>query len=118
MQLVESGSWDRAVRAHVFTDGSYAAEAATGGSSFCAVSEYENGSYAFTTEGREEKMVDQICGVHHGLMYGSKVVKAGTWVVFDAEWSYIGDKKNGGMTSPTENEEMLCLLVHLLLVIA
>ena len=60
---------------------------------------------AFTEEGRDKKMVVQICDVAQGLLSVSKVVRAGNRVVYDNENSYIENKIYGERTWLNETWE-------------
>ena len=53
---------------------------------------------AFTEEGKEKRMVLQVCEVNQGLLSVSKAVAAGNRVAFDSAGSYIESKATGEKT--------------------
>ena len=50
---------------------------------------------AQTEEGVIRKVTAQVCDVSKPLMSVHKMVKAGNWIVFDEEGSYVEDKATG-----------------------
>ena len=64
---------------------------------------------AFTEDGREKKMVVQICDVNQGLLSVSKLNAAGNRVMFDDDNSYIQNKSSGEKTHMKRKEGMFTL---------
>ena len=62
-----------------------------------------------TAEGIQRKLTAQVCNVNKGLLSVMKVVKAGNKVVFDADGSYIQDKKTGEYMTLTEKNGLYML---------
>ena len=62
-----------------------------------------------TSEGIQRKLTAQVCNVNKGLLSVMKVVKAGHRVVFDADGSYIQDKRSGEYMQLTEKNGLYML---------
>ena len=57
----------------------------------------------------EPKLIAQVCEVNKGLLSVSKIAKSGHRVVFDADGSYIEDKRTGESMMLTEKNGMYML---------
>ena len=64
---------------------------------------------AVSTEGISRRLTAQVCEVNKGLLSVSKVVKAGSRVVFDRDGSYIEDKETGEKMALQESGGMYML---------
>ena len=62
-----------------------------------------------TSEGISRRLTAQVWAVNKGLLSVSRVIKAGSKVIFDSDGSYIQDKRTGECMSLSERNGMFML---------